>query len=468
MPPILVRNLWDRVEQRSAHRISHIAHASFNRDTWGAELPVRNVWFFRDGFDAEMPLPDRQLLASLETTGVPTINNMILSDRFVSKLPYEDALRYATLLAEKMLAFYASLKPTVVLSSFDSMHASLGFAAAKLMGIPWFALNFSSLPINHVALCADLSPASRVILEPERAGKMRATAERLLNEFEDRKIQAAAYIPPKLFSASFIVQRMPGQFQALMRILRRRRLRHYFKFTEYPNAYSVSGLFREAIRLRKNVLRLPADELVRAPPDGRYAFFGLHTQPESSIDVFAHFFSNQLQVVELMARSMPPTHTLFVKLHKSDVPNYSRAVLSKFCQLPGVRLVSPYAETFEFIKGADLILSIQGTIGLEGALLGKPVIMFGDSPTKIFPSVSTIGRNPDLPALVRRKISEDGPSRKAVVDAFAEYLAALYPVSSNDWSIRPSDKEIDGYIDLFALLEIHLQSPRVSTADEPR
>ena len=38
-------------------------------------------------------------------------------------------------------------------------------------------------------------------------------------------------------------------------------------------------------------------------------------------------FSNQMRVIGLLSRSMPPTHTLLVKLHKSDVGNYSREQL---------------------------------------------------------------------------------------------------------------------------------------------
>ena len=73
---------------------------------------------------------------------------------------------YATLLAQKITKYYGILMPTVVIGGFDSLHGSLGFAVAKVMGIPWFALNFSSLPSGQAALCADLGPASRVTLEP--------------------------------------------------------------------------------------------------------------------------------------------------------------------------------------------------------------------------------------------------------------------------------------------------------------
>jgi hypothetical protein len=192
--------------------------------------------------------------------------------------------------------------------------------------------------------------------------------------------------------------------------------------------------------------------LLREPPQRRFAFFGLHMQPESSIDVFAHFFSNQERVIELMSRSLPPTHSLLIKLHKSDTPNYSTASLARYSRFPGVELVSADADTFGFIKEADLVFSIQGTIGLEAALLGKPVIMFGDSPTKLFPSVSTIGKSIDLPALVRQKLAEEPPGRPDIVSAFAAYLAPFYPASHNDWNIRPTDAQIDDFVKLFELL----------------
>jgi hypothetical protein len=246
---------------------------------------------------------------------------------------------------------------------------------------------------------------------------------------------------------------IPLQLKAFFRVLNRRSLREFLKFTDYANSYSIRGLFGEALRLRRNLLQLHGRRMVSGPLDRRYAFFGLHMQPESSIDVFAHFFSNQPAVIELMARSLPPTHALLVKLHKSDAPNYSSAELDRLARLPAVELVSPYANTYELIRNADLIFSIQGTIGLEGALLGKPVIMFGDSPTKVFPNVSTAGKATDLPRLVREKLAERSSGRAQILEGLISYLMPFYPASANDWALVPSDLEIDGYVRIFGLLE---------------
>jgi CDP-glycerol glycerophosphotransferase (TagB/SpsB family) len=176
--------------------------------------------------------------------------------------------------------------------------------------------------------------------------------------------------------------------------------------------------------------------------------------------VCAHFYSNQVRVVELISRSIPPTHKLLVKLHRSAAAHYSRSQLAEFTRFPGVQLVSPNANTREFIQKADVVFSIQGTIGLEAALLGKPVVMFADSPTKIFPNVSTIGRLTEFPDLVRKKLAEQSLDRARIVEAFMAYLTPFCRASLNDWTRRPTDAEIDGYVELFDLLGefMHLHS----------
>jgi hypothetical protein len=456
MSPRLVNNLWDRIASRGGFRISHVAHASFDRNSWGGDSTGGSVYFIREQISEALPQPDPELLASLEQEGVPTIHNMLMSDRFLCPLPYEQGLAYATLLVRRLLALYRETKPSVIVGDFDNLLGSLGFAVAKRLSIPWCAMYFSPLPSGRVAFCSDLSPASMIKLDARRA-ELSADAERVLRDFEARKVQAYASVPPQLLSASFVFKQLPSQLRTLLQILGRRRLRQQLKYTDYAGSYSVAAKFREALRARRNLWRMHRSGLATAPGRRRYAFFGLHMQPESSIDVHAHFFSNQLRVVELMARSLPPTHTLFVKLHKSDASNYSPQKLAQLSSFPGVQLVSPYADAIEFIRHADLVFAIQGTIGLEAAMLGKRVVMFGDSPVKNFPSVSTIGKVEDLPQLVREKLAERSPSREEILAGLATYFEPFHHASCNDWTVVPSDAQIDDYVQLFALLERYVR-----------
>ena len=137
-----------------------------------------------------------------------------------------------------------------------------------------------------------------------------------------------------------------------------------------------------------------------------------------------------------------------------------RGTAERLRALPGVDLVRPFADTQAFIEQADLVVAIQGTMGLEGALLGRPVIMLGDSPVTIFPSASSVGALADLPALVRRKLAQPVPSREQIVQAYASYLAPFAPASHNDWTLRRTEREIDDYVRLFGTLKQHFATGR--------
>ena len=212
----------------------------------------------------------------------------------------------------------------------------------------------------------------------------------------------------------------------------------------------------ESAEWRHHGRRFRRFDALESPPSSRYVLFGLHTQPESSIDVWAPFFSNQLWVIELLSRSIPPSHKLLVKIHKSDVANYSSELLERMGSFPGVELVRPFADARSFIERADLVVAIQGTMGLEAALLGKPVIMLGDSPVTLFRNASKIGELQELPQLIRRKLSEPMPTRQQSVQDYASYLAPFCPASHNDWTQKIGEQEIDNYVRLFARLEQHL------------
>ena len=92
------------------------------------------------------------------------------------------------------------------------------------------------------------------------------------------------------------------------------------------------------------------------------------------------------------------------------------------------------------------------------ALLGKPVIMLGDSPYLLFPSVSRIGEIADLPQLIGRKLVEKAPERSDILRAYAVYLTPFMSASSNDWTQRPSEEAIGGYVELFSALQQYVAS----------
>ena len=450
--------LWDRIAAKSVNSFSYLAHPKYTRDDWSVSgTPERSHFFFESKQHA-MPAPDHKLLASLERPGVPTINNMIMGDRVVSKLDYADGLAYATFLARRLVDLYEEIRPTVIVGGFDALHSGIALATARQMGIPWYALNFSVIPSGMACFCDEMHPASRVLLNSRDTLDRTALAARTLRDFEDKQIVAPAHIAPTPSGLRMKIRKLPRRMSAAYRLFRRSGQREFYRFFEYQSGHDVlaaMSVYRRAAAARKALSKV---ETIDHPPETPYAFFGLHMQPESSIDVWAPFYSNQLSVIELISRSLPPTHQLLVKIHKSDVSNYSRDQLERIKLLPGIKLVAPKSDARGFIENADLVIAIQGTIGLEAALIGKPVIMLGDSPATFFPSVTRIGKIHELPALIKSKLREAAPDRSDIINAYASYLAPFRSASHNNWTTVPSDKEIGDFVVLFDELRRHVSN----------
>lgn len=452
---ILVEDLADRISARSQVRFSHLVHPRHVHGNWPARPD--DVHFFRTTMADDIPSPDLVLLESLERPGLPTIHTMIRSDRVLRELEPDDALGYATLLARRMISTYEAVAPDVIITGFDSLHASLGLAVARYLDVPGFALAFSTIPPGHATFCTRMTPASGLVIARTSREERLALAAKAHGEFLERKIKAHAKIEPVVSSLSQSLLRIPKRAAATFDRLRQSKRSHELRHTETRNAYDAKSAIKDRLRARRALNAIRKVDAIKAPPESSpFVLFGFHRQPESSVDVWAPFFSNQLWVVETLARSIPPTHKLLVKIHKSDTTNYSPETLQMLTRLPGVHIVEPFSDARQFIEKAALVAAIQGTMGLEAALLGKPVIMFGDSPVAKFRNAQPVGHIRDLPALVRGQLALEPPQPEQVIEDYATYLTPFLRASLNAWKQHVSDEDIGNYARLFETLGAYL------------
>ncbi|MEO8019654.1 MAG: hypothetical protein ABI769_17735 [Pseudomonadota bacterium] len=449
-------DLGKEISRRSGIPFTFVEHPRHSLDDYGGRPPPDTL-FFRRHLREPMPEIDHALLASLERDAVPSINNMVLGDRIVACLPYDSALRYATFLARRLRELFEQARPSVVISSYDGLHSALSLAVARQMRVPWFAVNFSVIPSGYACFCDTLMPRSRVQLTPPLA-KVRELAEKTLLGFEQRSMHAPAYVTPAALSPLAILRRVPVRFGVTWEILRAARNREHLRYTEDESAFNLRAALRHLWRARSASRSTARFGAITQPPQRPFVLFGLHTQPESAIDVWAPFYSDQYWVVRTLARALPPSHTLLVKVHKSDAAKYSRADLERFEAILGVKVVAPFADTRQFVDRADMIVSIQGTMGLEGALLGKPVLMLGDSPVARFPSAERVGELSTLPDQFRRMLSRPRVSRESIVDAFVEFLGPFQPAMHNDWTIPKTAAEYENLAYMFTLLRARIEA----------
>jgi hypothetical protein len=163
--------------------------------------------------------------------------------------------------------------------------------------------------------------------------------------------------------------------------------------------------------------------------DLRYVFFPLHTEPEVSLLVYGRPYINQIEVLRMLAINLPVDTVLVVKEHPWMVGKRSLSAYQKMLDIPRVRFADPALEARNLVKQADLVAVVTGSVALEAAMLGKPVITFGDCPYNLLPD-TMVRRCADprhLQALIRDVIVDYKTDEKALL----AYVAAVFESSTS-------------------------------------
>ncbi|MEM1318606.1 MAG: hypothetical protein AAGG75_00050 [Bacteroidota bacterium] len=107
-----------------------------------------------------------------------------------------------------------------------------------------------------------------------------------------------------------------------------------------------------------------------------YVFLGLHKQPEASVDVFGRYYEDQFQNIQNIWRILPLGWKLLVKEHTNAIGDRQPAFYRRLQQLPNVHFVQEQTDAYRLIRGAELVVTITGTIAYEAALMGIPALTF--------------------------------------------------------------------------------------------
>jgi hypothetical protein len=130
--------------------------------------------------------------------------------------------------------------------------------------------------------------------------------------------------------------------------------------------------------------------------EGRVCYYGLHVQPEASIDVIGPYFSDQLKLIKDIRRALPFDLTLVVKEHPNFLGIKPISMFQEIRRLPNVALVHHDTSSFDIYQRASLVVTVSGTTAYEAGLLGIPAVVF--SPM-YFDGLSSVRCCPDITRL---------------------------------------------------------------------
>jgi hypothetical protein len=158
------------------------------------------------------------------------------------------------------------------------------------------------------------------------------------------------------------------------------------------------------IKKRKQFLD---NKSIKSIEDKKFVYYPLQSEPEAKVLTESPFYSNQIALIENIARSIPIDLVLYVKEHPIQKTKLWRTIddYKKILALPNVKLVHPSVNSQELISKSQGVVVINGSIGFEGLFYKKPIILFGDEYYDELSMVTKIISLTTLPDVINNALS---------------------------------------------------------------
>jgi len=163
----------------------------------------------------------------------------------------------------------------------------------------------------------------------------------------------------------------------------------------------------------------------------KFIYFPLGVDEEHSLLITAPYYTNQIETIRHVAKSMPINYKLYVKEHPSSVTRNWKSIsdYKEIINIPNVRLLHPSVPKEKLFQNCSLVISVVGTSCLEATFYGKPSIVFGKVYYSILPSVRHVETLSKLPEIIRSSLQE------TVNLQDVERFLAIYNKNSFDFDI---------------------------------
>jgi hypothetical protein len=163
------------------------------------------------------------------------------------------------------------------------------------------------------------------------------------------------------------------------------------------------------------------------PSDEPFAFFPLHLTNDAQLTVRGPLWAAQFPVVDLLARSLPVGMKLYIKEHPALVGNAPAELMDPLLRMANVKLIDPRWHPHDLIRRSRLVCVVNSTAGLEGLMLGRPVLCLGR------PFYAGWGLTHDwpgalsLPATIRRAVRAPLPEDREILRLLCRLRRHCYP-----------------------------------------
>src|ERR1700730_142449 len=345
-----------------------------------------------------------------------SLNTMVYADRIISRYPFERVTKIIAGVYNFWDVLFKERQFDAVVGEIASASEWIASVLAKRFDIPYLVPYPAPLTNRFFFLQSPTGAWERCqkLYEQAKATGLSRKEEQLAEDFlcAFRANKPKSSLHPLSLRSPFhldrrlLVQRIgriPFRVQTYLE-------EGYFEVGSYDGTPPWESVWTDLLRLLRHVTTEPAIHWSRVS-EGKKVYFPLHVQPEFTIDVRAPFCSNQLGLIENVARSITRGDQLAVKEHPAMRGYRNLAYYRQIKKLYNVQLLSASVDSHNLIQDSDAVLTIVGTTAWESILYEKPVVAFGPLCYGFFDLLYHCKDIADLPLILSEAIRGFKPNR---------------------------------------------------------
>jgi capsule polysaccharide modification protein KpsS len=175
--------------------------------------------------------------------------------------------------------------------------------------------------------------------------------------------------------------------------------------------------------------------------DEKFIYFPMAVDEERNLLIAAPYYTNQLEVIRHIAKSLPIGFKLYVKENPNQKIRYWRDIeeYKAIMAIPNVSLFQPNVPAETLFQHCSLVISIGGSSGLDAAFYEKPSIIFTDLGYSVLPSVSRINSVTELSRIIRESLL-----KKVNSEDLDKYLTTIHN-NSFDFTIAEFENKYNEF-----------------------
>lgn len=309
------------------------------------------------------------------------------------KTRYDDNFLYslANQFIEEFTSFIDKFKPNIVIGfnpvTFGEL---LGIEILKNLNIPVLQLHSSRIE-NYFALHDNLigtsSHFTRIIKNHSSISKKSLDlSKKFITKYSKHGlIYEGVNIKKNKFSTKFSILKTFNQLPSAIFNEIKKNLNSTFKNDHHDNGILIPWYYEnivQNIRKKQCLSYLQNSKRIKNLNDLKkiksFAFYPLHSEPEVAIQVLAHpYHKNQIELVRNIAASLPFGMPLIIKEHPRSFGVRSLEFYKRILEIPNAYFCEFEIKSNQILKLSEIVFVISSTIGLEAAILGKPLVILG-------------------------------------------------------------------------------------------